>query len=51
MSRKTVLLLVFFTLGLSFSGCWDYHELETVDFVLGLGLDEIDPILTLLWKR
>lgn len=43
MSRKTVLLLVFFTLGLSFSGCWDYHELETVDFVLGLGLDEIDP--------
>ena len=43
MSRKSVLLLVFFTLGLSFSGCWDYYELETVDFVLGLGLDEIDP--------
>lgn len=25
------------------SGCWDYVEIEALDFVLGLGVDQIDP--------
>ncbi|NLJ81351.1 MAG: Ger(x)C family spore germination protein [Firmicutes bacterium] len=25
------------------TGCWDYRELEFIDFVLGIGIDQVEP--------
>lgn len=40
----TVLMLI----TMAFTGCWDYKELELLDFVYGVGVDSIDPEFTLI---
>lgn len=43
MIKNVSKLLFLCTLSLMIVGCWDYNEIETIEFVLGSGVDQLDP--------
>ena len=43
MMRRLVWAIILICPVLLLCGCWDYTEIEILDFVLGAGLDQVEP--------
>lgn len=43
MRRRGLRILIVLLLCLLLSGCWDYIEIEDLEFVFGLGVDQVEP--------
>lgn len=48
MRRKIVWINLICLFSVFLVGCWDYIEIERLDFVLGVGLDQIEPSFDLI---
>lgn len=43
MIKNVVPMLLLAALALMLSGCWDYTEIELLDFVFGAGIEQVEP--------
>ncbi len=43
MKRKALRMALLCLISVSLLGCWDYVEIERLNFVLGIGLEQIEP--------
>lgn len=48
MKLRFLKYFVIFVLALLLVGCWDYREIEFLDFVFGFGVDQVDPDFVLI---
>lgn len=43
MRRRLFPMLSLLLVSLLLTGCWDYMEIESLEFVFGLGVDQVKP--------
>ncbi len=48
MNRSLLKILVILFCSLLLAGCWDYKEIEFIDFVFGFGVDKLEPDFVLV---
>ncbi len=48
MIKNMMMIMVLVCIALSLTGCWDYTEIEKLDFVLGAGVDQLEPDLVVV---